>query len=85
MESSINTYGEETRNQTLHSTSSTISSDGYRLFGLQGSLHQFLGGGKGKKFETKKETYLLFDFPFFALSSLVLFFDEISLVSLVNK
>ncbi|XWS74494.1 hypothetical protein CRYUN_Cryun01aG0002900 [Craigia yunnanensis] len=42
MENSINTDGEETRNHTIPSTSTTTSSDGYRLFGRQG---QFLGGG----------------------------------------
>ncbi|XP_021297034.1 reticulon-like protein B16 [Herrania umbratica] len=47
MENSSNTDGEESRNQTIPSTSSTTSSGGYRLFGRQGSLHQFLGGGKG--------------------------------------
>lgn len=46
MENSSNTDGEETRNQTIPSTSSTNSSDGYSLFGRQGSVHQFLGGGK---------------------------------------
>ncbi|XVE90985.1 hypothetical protein DITRI_Ditri20bG0119400 [Diplodiscus trichospermus] len=46
MENSSNTDGEETRNQTIASTSATISSEGYRLFGRQGSIHQFLGGGK---------------------------------------
>ncbi|XVF24328.1 hypothetical protein REPUB_Repub13aG0118300 [Reevesia pubescens] len=46
MENSSNNDGEETRNQTIPSTSSTSSSDDYRLFGRQGSLHQFLGGGK---------------------------------------
>ncbi|KAE8733155.1 Reticulon-like protein B16 [Hibiscus syriacus] len=46
MENSSKNNGEETRNQTITSTSSTTSSDDYRLFGRQGSLHQFLGGGK---------------------------------------
>ncbi|EOY20147.1 Reticulon family protein [Theobroma cacao] len=46
MENSSNTDGEESRNQTISSTSSTTSSGGYRLFGRQGSLHQFLGGGE---------------------------------------
>ncbi|XVF41215.1 hypothetical protein PTKIN_Ptkin01aG0262700 [Pterospermum kingtungense] len=46
MENSCKTDGEETQNQTIPSTSSTIPSDGYRLFGRQGSVHQFLGGGK---------------------------------------
>ncbi|OMO63669.1 Reticulon [Corchorus capsularis] len=43
--SSNNIEGEETRNQTMASTSSTTSSDDYRLFGRQGSVHQCLGGG----------------------------------------
>ncbi|KAB2063065.1 hypothetical protein ERO13_A10G178800v2 [Gossypium hirsutum] len=46
MENSSNPDGEDTRNQTIPSTSSTSSSDDYRLFDRQGSLHQFLGGGK---------------------------------------
>ncbi|XP_016700935.1 reticulon-like protein B16 isoform X1 [Gossypium hirsutum] len=46
MENSSNPEGEDTRNQTIPSTSSTSSSDDYRLFDRQGSLHQFLGGGK---------------------------------------
>ncbi|OMO89987.1 Reticulon [Corchorus olitorius] len=44
-DSSNNIEGEETRNQTIASTSSTTSSDDYRLFGRQGSVHQCLGGG----------------------------------------
>ncbi|KAE8666546.1 MATE efflux family protein isoform 1 [Hibiscus syriacus] len=47
MGNSGNNDGEEMRNHTISSISSTKSSDGYRLFGRQGSLHQFLGGGKG--------------------------------------
>ncbi|XP_038994438.1 reticulon-like protein B16 isoform X2 [Hibiscus syriacus] len=46
MENSGNDDGEETRNHTISSISSVASSDGYRLFGRQGSLRQFLGGGK---------------------------------------
>ncbi|XP_022764856.1 reticulon-like protein B16 isoform X1 [Durio zibethinus] len=46
MENPSNADGEETRNQTIPSTSSTTSSDSYRLFGRQGPLHQSLGGGK---------------------------------------
>ncbi|KAK8552647.1 hypothetical protein V6N13_121031 [Hibiscus sabdariffa] len=46
MENSGNNCGEERRNHTISSVSSTTSSNGYRLFDRQGSLHQFLGGGK---------------------------------------
>ncbi|XP_039046107.1 reticulon-like protein B16 [Hibiscus syriacus] len=46
MENSSSSDGEETINQTIPSSPSTSSSDGYRLFGRQGSLHQSLGGGK---------------------------------------
>ncbi|XP_022742894.1 reticulon-like protein B16 [Durio zibethinus] len=60
MEDSSNTDGGETRNQTIPSTSSTITSDGYRLFGRQGSLHQFLRGGKGADILSWKQQHVSF-------------------------